>query len=65
VEEDSYRQLRLCRFLGNPVAFAVVDRNIGEPLLLFGRMGKLSLTRTTSKSWIWRLSDLALGISYC
>jgi predicted transcriptional regulator len=25
VEEDSYRQSRLCRLLGNPVAFAVVE----------------------------------------
>jgi hypothetical protein len=25
VEEDSYRQSRLCRVLGNPVAFAVVE----------------------------------------
>jgi len=25
VEEDSYRQSRLCRLLGNPVAFAVVQ----------------------------------------
>jgi hypothetical protein len=39
--------------------------NTAEPLLLFARMGKLLLTRTTSKSWTWRLSDLALEISYC
>ncbi len=25
MEEDSYRQSRLCRLLGNPVAFAVVE----------------------------------------
>jgi predicted transcriptional regulator len=25
VEEDSYRQSRLCRLLGNPVTFAVVE----------------------------------------
>jgi DNA-binding transcriptional ArsR family regulator len=25
VEEDSYRQSRLCRLFGNPVAFAVVE----------------------------------------
>jgi predicted transcriptional regulator len=25
VKEDSYRQSRLCRLLGNPVAFAVVE----------------------------------------
>ena len=25
MEEDSYRQSRLCRVLGNPVAFAVVE----------------------------------------
>jgi predicted transcriptional regulator len=25
VEEESYRQSRLCRLLGNPVAFAVVE----------------------------------------
>jgi len=25
VEEDSYRQSRLCRLLGNPIAFAVVQ----------------------------------------
>jgi len=25
VEEDSYRQSRLCRLLGNPIAFAVVE----------------------------------------
>jgi DNA-binding transcriptional ArsR family regulator len=25
VEEDSYRQSRLCRLLGNPVAFAAVE----------------------------------------
>jgi hypothetical protein len=25
VEKDSYRQSRLCRLLGNPVAFAVVE----------------------------------------
>jgi DNA-binding transcriptional ArsR family regulator len=25
VEEDSYRQSRLCRLLGNPVAFAVLE----------------------------------------
>jgi predicted transcriptional regulator len=25
VEKDSYRQSRLCRLLGNPVAFAVVQ----------------------------------------
>jgi len=25
VEEDSYKQSRLCRLLGNPVAFAVVE----------------------------------------
>lgn len=25
MEEDSYRQSRLCRLLGNPVAFAIVE----------------------------------------
>ena len=34
-------------------------------LLPFARMDKLLLTRTMSKSWIERLSNLALAISPC
>jgi hypothetical protein len=45
VEEKSYRQSRLCRVFGNPVAFAIV-----ELLLENGQMSPSQLARALSRS---------------
>jgi predicted transcriptional regulator len=44
VEEDSYRQSRLCRLLGNPVAFAVVE------LLAENKENPSEIARAVSRS---------------
>jgi predicted transcriptional regulator len=62
VEEDSYRQSRLCRLLGNPVAFAVVELlaenkelNPSEIARAVGR----SVPRASNVLGALRLADVA------
>jgi DNA-binding transcriptional ArsR family regulator len=45
VEEDSYRQSRLCRLLGNPVAFAV-----GELLANNNELNPSEISRAVGRS---------------
>jgi DNA-binding transcriptional ArsR family regulator len=61
VEEVSYRQSRLCRFLGNPVAFTVVallaetkDMTTGQIARAIGR----SVPRTSNILGALRLAEL-------
>jgi hypothetical protein len=61
VEEVSYRQSRLCRLLGNPVAFTVVsllavnkDMSTGEIAKAIGR----SVPRTSNILGALRLAEL-------
>jgi DNA-binding transcriptional ArsR family regulator len=61
VEEVTYRQSRLCRLLGNPVAFAVVsllasgkDLSTGEIARAIGR----SLPRTSNILGALRLAEV-------
>jgi DNA-binding transcriptional ArsR family regulator len=61
VEEVTYRQSRLCRLLGNPVAFAVVgllangkDLSTGEIAKAIGR----SVPRTSNILGALRLADV-------
>jgi len=61
VEEDSYRQSRLCRVLGNPVAFAVVELlaentelNPSEIARAVGR----SVPRVSNVLGVLRLADV-------
>ena len=61
VEELTYRQSRLCRFLGNPVAFAVVsllasgkDLSTGEIARAMGR----SVPRTSNILGALRLAEV-------
>jgi DNA-binding transcriptional ArsR family regulator len=61
VEDDSYRQSRLCRLLGNPIAFAVVkllmenkEQNPSEIARAVGR----SVPRVSNVLGALRLADV-------
>ena len=61
MEEDSYRQSRLCRLLGNPVAFAVVEllaeNKELNPSLIARAVGR-SVPRVSNVLGALRLADV-------
>ena len=61
MEEDSYRQSRLCRLLGNPVAFAVVqllaENNELNPSEIARAVGR-SVQRVCTALGALRLAEL-------
>ena len=61
MEEDSYRQSRLCRLLGNPVAFAIVEL-LSESKELnpseIARAGGRSVPRVSNVLGALRLADV-------
>jgi len=61
VEEDSYRQSRLCRLLGNPVAFAVVqllvENNELSPSEIAGAVAR-SVQRVSTVLGALRLAEV-------
>jgi DNA-binding transcriptional ArsR family regulator len=61
VEEESYRQSRLCRLLGNPVAFTVVMLLAENKEMSTGRIAKAigrSVPRTSNILGTLRLAEL-------
>jgi DNA-binding transcriptional ArsR family regulator len=61
VEEESYRQSRLCRLLGNPVAFAVVMLLAENKEMSTGQIAKAigrSVPRTSNILGALRLAEL-------
>ena len=61
MEEESYRQSRLCRLLGNPVAFAVVELLAENKELNpseIARAGGRSVPRVSNVLGALRLADV-------
>jgi DNA-binding transcriptional ArsR family regulator len=61
VEEDSYRQSRLCRVLGNPVAFAIVELLAENKELTPGEIARAvgrSVTRVSNVLGSLRLAEV-------
>src|SRR5437867_12132426 len=61
VEEGSYRQSRLCRLLGNPVAFAIVqllaENKQMNPSQISRGVGR-SVSRVSHVLAAWRLAEV-------
>jgi len=61
VEEASYRQSRLCRLLGNPIAFTVVSLLVNAKEMSTGEIAKAigrSVPRTSNILGALRLAEL-------
>ena len=58
MEEDSYRQSRLCRVLGNPVAFAVVELLAENKELNPGEIARRSVPRVSNVLAALRLAEV-------
>ena len=61
MEEDSYRQSRLCRVLGNPVAFAIVELLAENKELTPGEIARAvgrSVTRVSNVLGALRLAEV-------
>ena len=56
VEEVSYRQSRLCRLLGNPVAFTVVSLLADSKEMSTGEIARaIGPQRTAHQQYSWRI----------
>jgi len=64
VEEGSYRQSRLCRLLGNPVAFAVVQRLAENKQMSPGEIARVVGRRVQRVSTVLAALRLAEVVRY-